>query len=318
MAQPQQFWVKGYSCNAQYCVQCVLEDKLHRLILLNNGSDPCFNSTANTVVSAPLIYSSTSDWSGQVGGGEGSRSDKLPSSDRRILLTHWVGDAVAKVYSDQLYRRRLFEKTGYAMTPDGTDDNSINLEGLDGPHTFMEANNDKEPREYEQPFPPADEEHPEGFSDEDDEEETGGDYNRRVRGSDDIAVLDDDDDLDAGQTTLPLECPPGYDLFRLAPPALDASLVKRHMLRRGLGWVKRFITRRAGTGAPGLQHGADRADPCHAQYKASTRYVPCYGRGRGGRFLGVTGGGNCAFKNASTCVIGGTAGRGQQAHRPRG
>ena len=131
-------------------------------------------------------------------------TNKLYASDRRILLTHWVGDAVAKVYSDQLYRRRLFEKTGYAMTPDGTDDNSINLEGLDGPHTFMEANNDKEPREYEQPFPPADEEHREGSCDENGEDETEGDYISRVRGSDDAATPDDDD-LDADEKTLPVQ-----------------------------------------------------------------------------------------------------------------
>ena len=37
-------------------------------------------------------------------------TNKLFASDRRILLTHWVGDAVAKVDSDQLYRRRLCEK----------------------------------------------------------------------------------------------------------------------------------------------------------------------------------------------------------------
>ena len=37
-------------------------------------------------------------------------TNKLFASDRRILLTHWVGDAVAKVDSDQLYRRRLREK----------------------------------------------------------------------------------------------------------------------------------------------------------------------------------------------------------------
>ena len=39
-------------------------------------------------------------------------TNKLSASDRRILLTHWVGDAVAKVDSDQLYRRRLFERIG--------------------------------------------------------------------------------------------------------------------------------------------------------------------------------------------------------------
>ena len=91
-------------------------------------------------------------------------TNKLSASDRGILLTNWVGDAVAKVDSDQLYRRRLCEKTGLAMTADDTDDNLINLEGLDGPCTFMDTGNDKEPWEDEQPFPPADEEHPEAVS----------------------------------------------------------------------------------------------------------------------------------------------------------
>ena len=45
---------------------------------------------------------------------------------------------------------------------------------------------------------------------------------------------------------MPLECPPGYALSRSAPPALDSSVVKRHIVRRrGLGWVKGSITRRA-------------------------------------------------------------------------
>ena len=57
---------------------------------------------------------------------------------------------------------------------------------------------------------------------------------------------DDDDDLDADGKKLSLECPPGYAFSRSASPALDESLVKRHIvLRRGLGWVNGFITRRA-------------------------------------------------------------------------
>ena len=148
-------------------------------------------------------------------------TNKLSALDRRVLLTHWVGEAVAQVDSDQKYRRRLFEKTGLAMTADGTDDDLINLEGHDGPYTFMDADDGKEPRDDVQPFAPADEEHPEGSSDEDDEEETEGADTGRVRRSDGLAMLDDDDDLDAGETTLPLECPPGYALSRSAPPALD-------------------------------------------------------------------------------------------------
>ena len=43
----------------------------------------------------------------------------------------------------------------------------------------------------------------------------------RVRRSDGLAMLDDDDGLDAGETALPLECSPGhYALSRSAPPAL--------------------------------------------------------------------------------------------------
>ena len=110
------------------------------------------------------------------------------------------------------------------MTADGTDDNLMNLEGLDGPYTFMDAENDKEPREDEQPFPPADEEHLEGSSDEDDEEETGGDYTSRVRGSDDMAMVDGGDDLEAGKITPPLECPPGYDFpDQLLRPSMHHS-----------------------------------------------------------------------------------------------
>ena len=82
-------------------------------------------------------------------------TNKLSSSDSRVLLTHWVGEAVAKLDSDQLYRRHLFDKTGLMMTADGTDDNLINLEGLDGPYTFMNADDSREPRDDVQPFSPA-------------------------------------------------------------------------------------------------------------------------------------------------------------------
>ena len=148
-----------------------------------------------------------------------------------------MGEAVAKLDSDQLYRRRLFEKTALAITADGTDDNPIILGGVGGPYTFMNGDDGREPRDDVQPFSPAGEEHPEGSSDGDYEDETEGDYTSRVRGSDDVAMPDDDDDLDVDEITLPLECPPDYALFRSASPTLEASLVKRHIMRRGLGWV---------------------------------------------------------------------------------
>ena len=82
--------------------------------------------------------------------------------------------------------------------------------------------------------------------DKDGEEETESSDTGRVRRSDGLAMLEDEDDLDAGATTLPLELPPGYALSRSAPPALDSSLMKGYnMLGRGLGWVKGFTTQRA-------------------------------------------------------------------------
>ena len=68
-------------------------------------------------------------------------------------------------------------------------------------------------------------------SDEDDEEGQEGVDTGRVRRPGSITTLHD------GDTTLPLECPPGYALSPSAPPALDSPLVKRHIiLRRGLEW----------------------------------------------------------------------------------
>ena len=58
------------------------------------------------------------------------------------------------------------------MTADCTDDNLINLEGLDGSYTLMNAGDGREPRDDEQPFSHADEEHLWVTSDVDDEDES--------------------------------------------------------------------------------------------------------------------------------------------------
>ena len=90
------------------------------------------------------------------------------------------------------------------MTADGIDDNLINFKGLDGTYTIINADDGTEPRNDVQPFSLAHEEHPEGSSDDDDGGGTEGDYTSRVCGSDDAAMPDDDDDLDADETILSL------------------------------------------------------------------------------------------------------------------
>ena len=80
-------------------------------------------------------------------------------------------------------RRRLFEKTGLAMTADGSDDNLTNIEGVErGTYSFMGVDTTPEPLEGVLPISSAhaDEENPPGSSDEDETEtEEEGEEGRR-------------------------------------------------------------------------------------------------------------------------------------------
>ena len=63
----------------------------------------------------------------------GLESDKkLDVKQRRILITHWVGEAfntlMGEDYSKTRYR--CFEKTGCLITADGSEDDKIAPEGL--------------------------------------------------------------------------------------------------------------------------------------------------------------------------------------------
>lgn len=57
---------------------------------------------------------------------------KFSASDRRILITHWTGDAWKKLCSPEYenLRRRHWEKTGCLITADGSEDDKITPEGL--------------------------------------------------------------------------------------------------------------------------------------------------------------------------------------------
>ena len=169
---------------------------------------------------------------------------KLTASQRRVLITQWVGEAAKKIDVEMGVDnpRRLFEKTGQAMTADGSDDDLINPEGIRGDFSFMDVDSTPEPSEDVPPASsaPADEEHPPGSSDEED-------YSDEERGdsgvNDEVATLDVDDHLAEGEEPLPLEFPTGYVLVSLTPVGLTAALVKRLIvLRLGIGWLKGTIT----------------------------------------------------------------------------
>ena len=176
-------------------------------------------------------------------------SKTLTESQRRILIIQWVGEAAKKidVVKGVEYRRCLFEKTDFAITADGSDDNLINVEGMQGKFSFKDGDSTPEPLEDVLPaWPaPADEKHPPGSSDEEnDSDEEGGESNSGA--NDELAALDVDDDLDEGEQPLPLEVPTGYVLTSSAPAALTTELVKRPSVQRlGIGWLKEAITRQA-------------------------------------------------------------------------
>ena len=59
----------------------------------------------------------------------------LSASQRRILMTQWVGEAVEIVNKDVPFLRRCFERTGCLVDITGDDDHKICIEGIDN-YTF--------------------------------------------------------------------------------------------------------------------------------------------------------------------------------------
>ena len=62
-----------------------------------------------------------------------SHENKFTASERRILITHWAGEAWDTLVSSRKYEhviRKCWEKTGCLMTADGSEDHLIKPEGL--------------------------------------------------------------------------------------------------------------------------------------------------------------------------------------------
>ena len=61
-----------------------------------------------------------------------SEKNKLDVMQRRILITHWVGNAYNQLMGEEYSKRRYrcFEKTCSLITADGSEDTQIIPEGL--------------------------------------------------------------------------------------------------------------------------------------------------------------------------------------------
>ena len=130
-----------------------------------------------------------------------------------------------------------------AMTADGSDDDLINIQGVErGTYSFMEVDTTSESLDDVLPISPApaDEEKPPGSSDEEESE------SETEQGVDEEAVLDMDDDIANDEALLQFEGPDGYSFLSSAPAALTRNLVNQEvLLRLGMGWFRRVITRKA-------------------------------------------------------------------------
>ena len=58
--------------------------------------------------------------------------EKFTAKERRILITHWAGEAYNKLSTSSYdnFRKRMWQKTGCLITADGSDDNLIQPEGI--------------------------------------------------------------------------------------------------------------------------------------------------------------------------------------------
>ena len=129
-------------------------------------------------------------WLGQADNLEKWESNKLTASDRRVLITQWMGPAMDIVDNRPDYRFRLFEKCGMAMTVDGSGDERITLEGLNKPYSFMDAEDSSDDEEASETGSDDDESVGDGGTD----LEGGGDGdNSGERMEDDDSSYKDDD-----------------------------------------------------------------------------------------------------------------------------
>ena len=65
--------------------------------------------------------------------------ETISASERRDLIARWVANTAERTDARPGYHLRLFEKTGLAMTADGSRDDRITLEGVSGPDNFTDG-----------------------------------------------------------------------------------------------------------------------------------------------------------------------------------
>ncbi|CAB1117836.1 unnamed protein product [Ectocarpus sp. CCAP 1310/34] len=175
----------------------------------------------------------------------------LTASDRWVLITQWIGAAMAKLNRKQAFRSAFSKKYGMAMTVDGSGDDRITLKGLDKPYTLA---NDEDCSEDEEGLDNGSDEPEERRkegdgretvvegADSSDDEDDGGTSQTQTN---ELVLLDDDDSMDPQDPedeTQGMEIPTGFRIQEDKPFALDRLLLRRGVLVRvGMAWFGGLI-----------------------------------------------------------------------------
>jgi transposase-like protein len=164
-------------------------------------------------------------------------SAKISASQRRVLMTRWLGEAW-DVFNSPQYdhtRRRYFEKTGCLMTADGTDDRLITPEGTTG-YKFVRLDPSSAPRNSDDADTPEDAAAPPDSDCDDADDANLGDHPDEF-GSDDPTVAPHELMSFAEMVKLTLESGEQMRMLSTAPP-LDANLVGMRVALRvvDIGW----------------------------------------------------------------------------------
>jgi len=172
----------------------------------------------------------------------------ITASDRRILLTHWVAEAVATVNKNHTTLTKYWERTGCLLTADGSRDDRIHL------HPTVELGSIPAYKTFVLPTESTgvglglgEGKQAENKDDGDDEVKIKPEDADIVKHDDDELDLDDEDDPDdrLQETCLRDALPSGWAVKEQPPTALNSSLKGCSIAMRWkvAGWCVAKLTR---------------------------------------------------------------------------
>ena len=208
------------------------------------------------------------DWLDHDDNLEKYENNQLTASDRRVLMTRWVGAAHARLLPQWQNRHSAFARTGSLLTADGSLDNLVLPQGTmeykfdhivkDWPDEKAEGEEEadeeekkdeekKEEKKEEKQNAEGKEEKKDGAEKDDYEEEDEDEGDMEVCDSDDDDAADESDDENAQCfTRLATAVPEGWKVVPECP-TIDKSLARRRMKIvfrfRLTGWCPGHITK---------------------------------------------------------------------------